>query len=168
MEKANAQWATGNTYLGVGDFGSISEARESEALSPASINLSLSGIDSNLITEAQEAGRYRDAVTIYEGYRQDDGTLVDDPWIVWKGWFEYAGITVGEDSSVSLTCHHDLSVLTDKDGTRFSDEDQLQRYSGDRFLQFVTDQHGLKLVWGGTRVRDRSGADPAPPGGQIR
>jgi hypothetical protein len=158
----------GNDYLGVGDLGSVSEARESESLSPSSITLSLSGIDSNLISEAQEAGRYRDAVTIYEGYRQDDGTLVDDPWIVWKGWFEYASIRVGEDSAVAMTCHHDLSVLTEKDGSRFSDEDQLGRYSGDRFFQFVTDQSGLRLVWGGTLLGTRTEPGGVPPGGRIR
>jgi len=151
---------TGDVYLGVGDFGSISQAKESEALGPSSITLGLSGIDSTLITEAQDAGRYRDAVTIYEGYRQDDGTLVDDPWIVWSGWFEYAAIKVGADSAVTMTCHHDLSVLTEKDGARFSDEDQHQRYASDNFFQFVTDQNGLRLVWGGTPVADRPSHNP--------
>ena len=169
VEKANAQWATGNTYLGVGDLGSISEARESEALGPSSLNLGLTGIDSTLITEAQEAGRFKDAVTIYEGYRQDDGTLVDDPWIVWKGWFEYAAIRIEEDSAITMVCHHDLSVLSEKDGSRFSNEDQTRRYASDAFLRFVTDQNGLRLVWGGHIIgSDRFGEQGAPPGGRRR
>lgn len=146
----------GNTYTGVGDFGSITEANESEVLGPSSLTLTLSGIDSNLISEAQEAGRYKDAVTIYEGYRQDDGTLVDDPWTVWKGWFEYASIQVGVKADISILCHHDLSILDEKDGSRFSAEDQERRYSGDTFFQYVTDQEGLKLNWGGLAIGNTS------------
>lgn len=158
----------GNTYLGVGDYGSIAEAKETEALAPTSLVLTLSGVDNTLITEAQEAGRYKDAVSIYEGYRQDDGTLVADPWLLWGGWFEYAGIQMDEESTVTFTCHHDLSVLTDKDGSRFSDEDQHQRYATDNFFQFVTDQGGLRLMWGGTNIGGRTEPGGIPPGGRIR
>lgn len=161
-------WSSTTSYLGVGDFGGISEAKASEVLGPASLTLTLTGIDNSLITEAQEAGRYRDSVTIYQGYRQDDGTLVDDPWIAWKGFFEYASIKIDEESTISVTCHHDLSVLTEKDGSRFSSEDQERRYSGDKFFQFVTDQSGLRLFWGGTtHGGDRFGDREPPPGGRI-
>jgi len=157
-----------NDYLGVGDFGGISDSRESESLSASSITITLSGIDSTLISEAQTAGRFRDRVSIYEGYRQDDGTLVDDPWLVWSGWFDYAAIQLGKESSVAITCHHDLSVLAERDGSRFTDEDQEERYAGDRFFRYVTDQRSLKLLWGGTKVSTID-TDPNVPfgGGDV-
>jgi len=141
-----------NDYIGVGQLGTISEARESEVLGPRPITLQLSGVDPNMIAEAQEAGRFKDDITIYEGYRNDDGTLVDDPWIVWKGWFEYAAISVGGEGVVSITAQHDLAILNEKDGGRFTDEDQQQRFSGDLGFEFITDMATVKLNWGGRTV----------------
>lgn len=152
-----------NVYIGVGQLGAISEARESEILGPSPITLQLSGIDPNMILEAQEAGRYKDVITIYEGYRQDDGTLVDDPWIVWKGWFEYAAIIIGEQGVVTITAQHDLAVLNEKDGGRFTDEDQQQRFAGDVGFEFTTDINTLKLNWGGKTISGAGASGSAGP-----
>jgi len=142
----------GDEYLGVGAYGGISAARESEALGPTPISLTLSGVDSDYISEALDSGNLYDVVTIYQGLRQDDGTLYDDPWILWKGWYEFASISVAEESGVSITCQHDLSQLSEKNGGRYTNEDQDSRYSGDVGLAFVVDMVGLKLLWGGGPV----------------
>lgn len=142
----------GNDYLGVGQFGSVSGARESENLTPSPLTLTLSGVDSSLITEALDSGNYGDAVTIFSGYRQDDGTLVDDPFIIWKGSLEYTSISQGESNAAAITLQHDLAVLDESDGGRFTDEDQQTRFSGDLGLEYVADMNGLRLIWGGARV----------------
>ena len=72
----------GNDYVGVGQFGSVSNAKESENLTPSPLTLTLSGVDSSLIAEALDSGTYGDVVTIYHGYRQDDGNLVGKGRIV--------------------------------------------------------------------------------------
>ena len=143
----------GDDYVGVGGYGGISAARESEDLGPLSLTLSLSGVDSDHISEALDSGNLYDVVTIYQGYRQDDGTLFDDPWVVWRGWYEFAGIEMAEDSGISITCQHDLSILTEKFGSRYSDEDQQKAYTGDVGLEFTADMAGVKLLWGGLPVR---------------
>jgi hypothetical protein len=143
----------GNDYLGVGDFGGVSETREAEQLGPAPITLQLSGVDSSLIGEALDSGNYGDVVTIYVGYRQDDGTLYDDPWIVWKGWYENAAISMGtEGNIISVTCQHDLAVLEESDNGRFTDEDQKRRFSGDTGFEYVHLIPTLKLMWAGGPV----------------
>lgn len=141
-----------NTYLGVGQFGNVGNQIESEQLRPTSLILSLSGVDAALITEALDAGNYGDIITIYMGYRQDDGTLVDDPWIPWKGFFEFAAVKHGTENIVSITCRHDLAILNEAEGSRFSDEDQQVRFTGDTGFQYITDMAGTKLIWGGGRV----------------
>jgi hypothetical protein len=139
-----------NDYLGVGDFGGVSETRESESLGPAPITLQLSGVDSSLIGEALDSGNYGDVVTIYVGYRQDDGTLVADPWVVWKGWYENSAIQLGtEDNVIAITCQHDLAVLEEADGGKFTDEDQKRRFSGDTGFEYVHEMRDIKLNWGG-------------------
>ncbi len=142
----------GNDYIGVGAFGGFSVARESEALGPSSITFTLDGVDADHITEGLDAGNLYDRVTLYEGYRQDDGTLFADPWVVWAGWYEYASISLDAESSVQITAQHDLSVLAEKDGGRLSDEDQQARYTGDVGLEFAATISSLKLLWGGGGV----------------
>lgn len=156
----------GDQYLGVGGYGGISATRESEALGPAAITLTLSGVDADYITEALDSGNLYDVVTIYQGLRQDDGTLYDDPWVLWKGWFEYAGVSVGEESAVAITCQHDLSQLTEKDGGRYSDEDLQNAYTGDVGLEYTADMIDVNLVWGGGPVGGgggRGGGVVGPP-----
>jgi len=137
-----------NDYVGVGDFGSIGDAKELEDASPHSLTLTLSAIDASLAAEALDSGNYGDVVTIYIGYRQDDGTLVDDPWVLWRGTYENASITHGENSSISVTVRHDLAILEEKDGSRFTDEDQQQNFAGDEGFEFVYAMGNMKLVWG--------------------
>ena len=143
----------GNDYLGVGDFGAVSDARESELLGPVTLNLTLSGIDSDLLANSMNAGTYGDKVTIYEGYRQADGTLVADPWTVWSGTLDYSQATRGESNVITLICTHDLAVLDEKDGSRFTDEDQQSVHAGDVSFEYVHDSAQKKLFWGGGPVR---------------
>ena len=147
----------GNDYIGVGHLGGISELRESEVLGPSQIALSLDAQTANNVTEALDAGNLYDPVTIYFGYRNDDGTLVGDPWIAWSGWFEYATISLDTESSVEVVCQHDLAVLDENNGGRYSDEDQQDRYTGDVGFEFATSTVGVKLLWGGRPV---SGGGP--------
>ena len=141
-----------NDYIGVGHYGGIEGTRESEALGPTAITLTLDGITSQHINEALDSGNLYDVVTIYCGYRQDDGTLHDNPWIVWKGWYEYAAIRIDAESTVQITCQHDLSRLGEKKGRRYTHEDQQEAYSGDNAFRFVARMANLKLRWGGESV----------------
>lgn len=156
----------GNDYLGVGDFGGVGESRESQSLGPAPIRLQLSGIDSTLLAEAMDAGTFGDKVTVYCGYRQDDGTLIDDPWIVAKGKLEYSSLTRGDDNTISIVAQHDLAVLNEADGSKFSDEDQRQRYSTDEGFEYVEENAVIKLLWGGkphnSGGNDYDGTGPDP------
>jgi hypothetical protein len=139
----------GNTYTGVGDLGSIDSVGESEDLRPMNVRLSMSGVSSQYITEALDSGNYGDVITIYKGYRQDDGTLVDDPWILWSGTYEHAQILEDDTATVTITAVHDLAILDEADGSRFTDEDQKQRYASDNGFEYVHLQAEMKLMWGG-------------------
>lgn len=156
-----------NTYLGMGDLGTISAPRESEALGPAPITLGLEGVTSDYIGEALDSGNLYDEVTIYVGYRQDDGTLVADPWILWKGWYEYGSIELGDESEVQITCQHDLSQISEKKGDRYSDEDAQSKNAGDVAFEFTASTKNQKLLWAGGRV-DTGTFDQDPIRGDRR
>lgn len=136
-------------YLGVGDFGAVDSALESEQLGTAPIQLTLSGVDATLLSEALDSGNYGDVVTVYVGYRQDDGTLVDDPWVVARGKYDYATVSRGADNSITIVAQNDLAVLNEKSGRKFTNEDQLAEYSSDTGFEHVTDAATIQLQWGG-------------------
>lgn len=143
---------SGNTYLGVGDLGTVESVRETESFSPSPITLTLSGLDSAFITEALNAGAYGDIITIYEGYRGTGNALKADPWLVARGFFETAAISLGKDNKITITMQHELVRLQEKPGRRYSNEDQQREYAGDTFFSFVASMANLKRLWGGREV----------------
>ena len=152
-----------NDYLGVGTFGSISNTTERLKVSPTAVTLSLSGIDSALITEALDSGSFGDVVTIYDGFRQDDGTLIADPFQRWRGTFDHASASTDEQSVVSMVFQSDHSVLGKISGRRFSNEDHLAEYPSDTGFQFAAGLAGLKLAWGGRVITTDGGAGGGNP-----
>ena len=142
----------GNDYLGIGDFGNTGGSRESENLGPLAMNYTFSALDSTLLGEALDSGRFGDVITEYVGYRQDDRTLVADPWISNKGTYDHAAITIGNENTITVVAQHDLAVLDEIGGRKFSDEDQRAEYSADVGLEHVVDAEFVKLVWAGGPV----------------
>ena len=148
----------GNDYLGLGDLGAIGEAKESELLGPVPVLLSLSGLSSGATARALDSGTYGDVITIYNGYRDDDGTLVDDPWIIAGGTLEFSSIHMAADDNViSVTMQHDLAVLDETEGSKFSDEDQRQRWPADEGFEYVADNRAIRLRWGDPKALVPSG-----------
>lgn len=156
----------GDTYLGVGDLGAVDSVEESESLGPSQIRLTLSGIDANLISEALDAGNYGDVISVYEGYRQDDGTLVADPWLVGRGQYEHSTIVLGKQNAVSIVVHHDLARLAEKSGDRYTDADQQDKFAGDTGFSFVASMINLKLLWGESVVSGPPADDDFLGGGR--
>ena len=158
----------GNTYLGVGDFGEIGEVREAEAIGPLSLSIGLALPNASYLAEAMDAGNYGDLVTIYAAYRADDGTLVADPWVAWAGWYEFSTIIAGSQNAISVTAQHDLSILDEIDGSRFTDEDQRARYPADLSFRFIHEMADLRLVWGADFSRWGNNPDRNPGPGYER
>lgn len=155
----------GNTYLGVGDLGQVTAIREQSELGPSSLEFVLSGINPALVSVALDTSEYKAPITIYEGYRQDDGTLVDDPWIRWSGWWEHSTVNIGAENIARATAQHDIAILDERDGGRYSDEDQTVRYSSDRIFQYTPYMADLVLSWAGGMVGSVTGTPGGGGGG---
>jgi len=143
----------GNGYLGVGDFGQVRGMEESEDLAPVMVQFQLSGIDSTFFTEVFDAGNYGDIITVYHGYRADNGDLIDDPTLVGRFLYEHATLRKGGQNVAIITAQHELLRLDDKPGQKFTDEDQRATYSSDVGYQFVADVGTKDLIWGGRNAQ---------------
>ncbi len=138
----------GNDYLGVGRLGGISGAEETEAIVPSQITLQLDGLTSDLFDEALNAANYGDKVTLFVGYRDDDGDLIDTPWVFYRGRVEKSGLVRGNDNSIRIVIQHELAVLNQQIGTKYTDEEQQRRYPGDTAFSRVDQVEVMQLTWG--------------------
>lgn len=146
-----------NDYLGVGTLGGVAGLEETEALVPAAIVLSLDGLNSDVFDEALNSANYGDKVTLNIAYRNDDGTLIDDPWIFYRGRVENSRLTRGSNNSVAVTIQHELAVLNKRTNTKFTDEEQQRRFTGDTAFKRVEQMETVQLTWG--RRDERIGGD---------
>lgn len=142
-----------NDWLGVGDFGSIEQIEEGVELSPYSLVLLLSGLDSSLMDEAMNQDYYLRPITLYFGSLDTStGALVDDPDELWSGKMDTAEVSIGTVNGIRLTCESDFAVFDKANQSRFSDAHQQRDYSGDLIFQYMEQMVDTVVVWGGKKM----------------
>lgn len=140
----------GNTYKGIGGFGRISAIEEKAELGATIVELSISGIENNsnnvniVLTE-----NYRNRpATIYLVFIDSDGEIVPDPTILFRGFMDNALITQGKELSVTVRVN---SIMADWDRakvSRYTNEEQQDRFPADRGLEFVPQMVEKEIKWG--------------------
>ena len=142
----------GYTYSGVGRFGGIDIAEESISVIAKPVTLSLSGVDSSLLSTAlleQYQGR---TATIYMGLLNTETlALIDTPETLWEGRMDVMTVQLGpETGSIKLNCEHRLR--REPRIARYTDADQQLAYSGDLFFNLIGKIAGFKGTWGNKGV----------------
>ena len=135
------------TYLGVGSFGSVDgSVQDSLSVIAKPVKLSLSGVDSSIITSAMTTDYQGRDVTISIGFLQN-GSLIAAPQVVWEGRMDYLNIQYGPGTaSITISCEHRLR--REPRIARYTDEDQQVAYDGDTFFHLMPYIQGFKSQWG--------------------
>jgi hypothetical protein len=139
----------GDTYLGVGNLGSVSSIEETISLQAVGDMFSLSGIKAESLTQVlNDDIQGRDCV-VYIGFLDSYGQLIDDPITLFKGLMDVLSIYESANSTyVSIDAE---SLLRDFEGTRtrrLTDQDQKSEYPGDRGLEYVASLQEAEIFWG--------------------
>jgi hypothetical protein len=136
-------------WLGAGDFGSISVIAEAQDDRPKPLKLTLSGIDSGIMTEAMAANYYGRSCKIYVGFFDEDNALLASPELEYEGRMDSMRILAAKGSaSVELTCESRLILWSRSNGSLYTDEDQQDKFSGDKFFNQQCTQADQYLEWG--------------------
>jgi hypothetical protein len=140
----------GNDWLGYGSLGSVGAIEEGDDLSPYAVQLTLSGVDSTLLTIAQGTAIFERRVIIYIGFINDAGALTADPDELWSGSMEHMTISLGGGlDSITLQAESELIAHSQANGALFTDEDQQKRHPGDTFFEFLSQiQPPMRVQWG--------------------
>ena len=155
------------SWTGTGDLGQISKIQEGEEVSPYGIQLTLSGLDPDLVGEAIKETYYQRPVTLYVGALNDSDQLVATPDVMWTGFMDLMSASVGADGgdSLVLNCESELAMFERSRNLLFTNSSQQVISSGDTFFNQLQDMEDLTLAWGkkGNRIAGRGpGFDGAP------
>ena len=140
----------GQNWQGVGTLGTISAIAETSDTQAQGITLTLSGIPSNLLTDALSNMSPSKTATIYLGFLTATGTLVNAPIPVYRGLMDQPEINLAtETSSITIAVENRLSDLQRARGGRYTEQDQRARHPNDgglKYVSWLTDQF---LNWKG-------------------
>lgn len=138
----------GNTYDGVGRLGSIEAVDESVEIIAKPLTLTLSGVESGLLSSALTEVYQGRAVTVYLGFMNlDTGALIGTPETAWEGKMNQMSISAAAGTAaIKLTCEHRLR--REPIIARYTDQDQNLLFSGDRFFDLIPSIKGFVAKWG--------------------
>lgn len=144
----------GITYLGVGQFGEVGQAQETDnSTSPMTLDLKLTGLDAYIIQETSLRGcRGRFAKVMLVVFDAAGDYAAD---ILFSGrmdaaQFSYAGN--GEEGNSITVPVVDRMAEWSRTGTeRFTDENHRARHQGDRFFYAIAQMSEWPIYWGSAK-----------------
>jgi hypothetical protein len=144
----NITW-NGQTWIGVGEMGSISTAVESGETQAAGITLKLSGIPVDLLGDSLndvDQGRF---AYVYLALFDANGNLIPNPVSLYRGLMDQPTIDIStHTASITVAVENRLVDMQRSQNQRYTDQNQRSRYPNDAGLSFVTRLQDVQLFWG--------------------
>ena len=139
----------GHTWTGVGSIGSVSTIEEGSTVEAKAITLTLSGLDSELLTGITDEFQVGLPVAVWLGVYDDTGALIADPVCAFSGRMDQPTLDVaGTTASVSINCESRLVEMNVAVDRRYTNEDQQLDFPGDRGFEFVNGIQEAQIYWG--------------------
>lgn len=141
----------GRSFQGAGSLGSVSPIKESGGTSPQKLAFELSGIPSALVNSVFNENYRNRAARLWMGFMNAGSTaLLDDPFLFWAGRMDVCSIEdTGDTAKITVKCESILKRVDIANSARFSDQDQKQRFPGDRFFEYMAGAAERPIYWGG-------------------
>lgn len=139
----------GKTWIGVGDLGKISRIPETSQIAPSGITLSLSGIPASMVTNVLTDSRQGKPVKIWLGALDSNDVLIVDPYQSFAGRMDVPAIEEGpETSTATFTVENELIDLKRTRVRRYTPDDQIIDFPGDKGFDYVGGLQEINLQWG--------------------
>ncbi|PCI51399.1 MAG: hypothetical protein COB49_01980 [Alphaproteobacteria bacterium] len=150
----------GQTFSGLGEFGTVGAIEESMDGSSPRVKLALSGIDPVLRDQVDDFVAQGSPVFIYYGLMDNDaGVLTADPDLVFTGYVDQPKIIFGAAMTIELACMGALEWAKRLTPAKRNSAYHQAAHPGDTFYDFV-DDNSLNFPWG-----DKDAANPRNRGG---
>ena len=137
------------TFTGLGDLINVSSVSESDQVEAVGVALSLTGIKSSFISTALSGNYTNRNAAIYFGTFDSSKNVIADVYTLFNGKLDIMKIDEKvETAIITINLENRLIAFDRPKERRFTNEDQLQRFSGDKGLEFVPDLQDKEIVWG--------------------
>tara|TARA_Y100000004_G_scaffold192202_1_gene252352 strand:- start:21 stop:578 length:558 start_codon:yes stop_codon:yes gene_type:complete len=137
------------TFVGAGDFLSVSPIKESSEVQANGIDITLSGVPSSLISSALNETYQGRSCKLYLGVLDSSNAVVSDPYVLFSGRMDLMNIDdSGEKANISVTAESRLIDLDRTRERRYTSEDQKIDFPNDQGLEFITDLQDKEIIWG--------------------
>ena len=131
-------------FYGFGDLLMIGNLDEVNDLSAKSLQLSLTGLNENVLSLALQEPYQRRVCRLYFGEQS-----VPDVVQIFAGKMNKMSIQDdSQTSTISLDVESNLVELERSSNWRYTDENHQSRYSGDTFFSYVQTIQDQQVVWG--------------------
>jgi len=135
---------TNQVFAGTGALLNIAAAEEVADLSAKAMTLSLTGLDSSIISLALQEPYQRRKARVYMGEKSVSSVVE-----IFSGQMDTMQITDEPDAStVVMTIESKLVELERSRNWRYTDESHKSRHSGDTFLSYVQSIQDQQVAWG--------------------
>jgi hypothetical protein len=151
-EQFDIDWNSA-TWLGRGEIAGIGDMAEASDLAARQIVITMSGADSYITEPVNSRTNYKQLpVTIYKGYLDAANDLVDDPELKWQGRMDVGEMLYDKNYVAQVTCEPLAARLLRPNISRYSDQDHQQRWSGDKFFEYLPQMEKKDVTWGGRKI----------------
>jgi hypothetical protein len=138
----------GQAFTGLGWLGKISTIPQTTKVQAQNVTLSLSGIVAEFVTEAVGQVRITGTATVWLGYFDSAGAVIQDPVQLFSGALDVPTMTDdGQVCTLSITAENPLVRLNEAPSRMFDDADQQIYAPGDLGFSFVDALANLTLFW---------------------
>lgn len=152
----------GVTFKADGTFRGLGAFEENRELSSSDLPIAISLTDSSLLAALTANTSVNDEVDVYVGLMSSPGVLLDyakfGPYLFGKPM-----IAIDPNNPVAtLTCQRYTNRLAQVNNLMFTDEDQQNRNSGDKFFSLINTLQYKQMTWGSKAVGQEA---PSTAGG---
>ena len=142
-----------NFYFGSGNLLKMSQVNETADIRATGLNITLSGMESSIISSALTEDVQGTVVKVYFGVlttTDNETVVVDTPYQVFEGFLDTMTIREdGQTAEFTITVENKLITLEKAVDRRYTDQDQKNLFVGDKGLEFIDDLQDKNIVWGG-------------------
>ena len=139
----------GITFRGAAGLGEIAPIEDSVGSEVKGLQLTMSGLSSELLALALADATVVQGVTlvIRLAFIEEDGSIIDAP-VDWIGYLDTMPIEAnGETCTITVTAESSAVDLLRGNAMTTSNADQQALYPGDRALEYIVSQSGVPVVW---------------------
>lgn len=137
----------GNNYVGIGIMGQVSEVKEQNTTSPTQLNLTLAGLETNLIAILLNENCVGREATIFIGVLNENGLVVDYD-LLFRGKIRSSAVLGGSTAAINLIVSNVFEEWSRGKPWRYTDESQRQLNGGDRIFRYIPQMADRSIYWG--------------------